>query len=117
MTSNDVNNYNYLCQEMNALLGKTSGCKTAQLELNNFEGEMISVAPNPCNKVVYIDFKQPLDETVKIELIDVLGHCVRSQLVNAKDIISMDVLGLSSGLYSVVLHSSKQIFNTNLLVE
>jgi arylsulfatase A-like enzyme len=117
MTSNDVNNYKYLCQEMNALLGKNSDCKTAQLELNKLDGDLISIAPNPCNNMVYFDFKQALDETIHIELIDVLGLCVLSQIVNPTTSTSLDVSGFSAGLYSVLFHTSKQMISTKLVIE
>jgi hypothetical protein len=117
MTSNDVNNYKYLCQEMNALLGKNSDCKTAQLELNKLEGDLISVAPNPCNNMIYFDFNQALDETIQIELIDVLGHCVHSQIVHPNVSTSLDVSGFNAGLYSVLFHTTKQILCVNLVVK
>jgi hypothetical protein len=67
--------------------------------------------------MVYFDFNQALDETIQIELIDVLGHCVHSQIVHPNVSTSLDVSGFNAGLYSVLFHTTKQILCVNLVVK
>ena len=118
MGTKDIVNYQYLCNEMNTLLGKTSDCKTAKLTetlSNTFEA---IIAPNPSNDKVYITFQTPANTPIQLTLFDAFGHAVYSRTIYDLDLpLTIDIKDLSVGLYSAVFKSSNHIIQSKLIVE
>jgi hypothetical protein len=66
----------------------------------------IGLYPNPANHMVTIDFHRMINETLKIEVVNMTGKVVLSYEMNPESSKAMlNVSGLSNGMYVVTVNS------------
>jgi hypothetical protein len=68
----------------------------------------ISVYPNPNQGTFVVDLQQTRDETLEINVLNIMGQNVYGKLHNASrhSKISMDLRGLPAGMYRIVISST-----------
>jgi hypothetical protein len=79
---------------------------------SNKSAASISVFPNPSSSFIQI---QGVAEGSDIQLLDVLGRSVLSAQINGND--KLDVSKLQPGRYEAVLHSSKGVSTTPVIIQ
>jgi hypothetical protein len=74
-----------------------------------------SFYPNPAAENMFIQLKNSTSE-MNIEVIDLLGKTVKSQVISASQQISVNVSDLNAGVYFVRLSDKKKVYSTKKLV-
>lgn len=85
-----------------------SSCADCTIGVDEINSGEMSVYPNPASEMLTISFSEP--EMTILNLIDVTGKLVHSQIINSKTTI-LDVSNLSSGIYTLKIpgYDSKMI--------
>jgi hypothetical protein len=74
--------------------------------------------PNPNTGLFTIIFREPINEALRIRVVDVLGKEVFSKDIdrlNSKD-LNLDIEGLNDGTYMVILQSDKHQYRDQKFV-
>jgi hypothetical protein len=95
------------------------GINTTNLSINNFEGNNLSVYPNPSTNYFNIntaDFDQVIDD---IEIFDVTGKKVLYQNFSesGQNLLTVNVDGLAGGVYILRLNSNGKQYQTKIIKE
>lgn len=82
------------------------------------EGELadVSIYPNPTSDFINIKVPSSVEEVVEVRLLDVAGNLISAQNIGA-GVNSVDVSGLSSGVYLVKMTSDHGLFTRRIVVE
>jgi arylsulfatase B len=99
LTATEQSNYQYLCNEMNTLLGNTNNCKL-KVGTKDEVAENIHIYPNPFEKYIKIENAQG-DEVY--ELSNQLGQII----FLGKNIGSQDFSSLAKGIYFLKIDNKK----------
>ncbi len=91
MSATDIINYNYLCNEMNNLVGLGNFCNTTigAAEVDNLKQ---NIYPNPFTKTINSDKNNIIQHTV---LYNIMGHLI----YNGNNIQNEDFTALPNGIY------------------
>jgi hypothetical protein len=83
-----------------------------------FQEILFSLAPNPADETVRLDFGSGLTEDANVSLFNTAGQQVRS-LVIAAGVAhrSIQVADLPGGLYTVVIQTAKGVSTRKLIIE
>lgn len=121
LSETDVANYNYLCNEMNTLLGNSSFCQNVtgfQEELNPGNSG-IQVFPNPAADqflTVFSDMES--GDCMDIIIVNNLGQEVfRQQNVKAQHSYTINTSGFPAGFYFAKIRSGKCILRTKIMIQ
>jgi len=116
----DISNYNYLCAEMNKLLGNNLFCqKTVGLNEDKLaENSVFDIYPNPSNHIIHLKFSKELIGKCTIEFIDITGKtCLKFDAIKLIDNKSFDISNLSKGMYNVNLKSDLHTYTKRVIIE
>jgi spore coat protein CotH len=78
-------------------------------------GNHFNLFPNPANKLVYLDIKDP-QESLSFELIDMNGRTLFSKYINNCSALSFDVSDYSKGLYFVRMTKKNSVYTKKLII-
>ncbi len=92
-------------------LGYPNGVNNKEVDSNNFR-----ISPNPAHTTFTISAMAQL-QNPQIEIYNVLGVAVQSEIINQKSEMHVDIRALAPGIYFVKLQSEKWIAVQKLLVE
>lgn len=120
LSTTDLANYNYLCNQMTVLVGGTSFCQS-DLELNEIVDEIspISIHPNPTKQASYITLAaQPKLNNATLQLTDNLGRVIYEQ-ANLQSATSylIDLSTYPKGIYFVHIKSVIASFTEKIVIE
>ncbi len=88
-------------------LGSTFTCDLYPAGINDNEVESkINIYPNPCNDIVYIQFKSSV-EIVNIEIYNISGQIVYDKQCDMKGNIELDLNSLNKGIYFIKFTTDK----------
>jgi len=105
------------------LIAINSGDPKSLGELNEFtligidelmSKKIISVYPNPANR--FFNIKNPSNDKVSLLLFDIYGRVVISEIVNANELKTIDVLSLKKGTYFIKAYNKNLSFSNKLIV-
>jgi len=71
----------------------------------------LKIHPNPFNDLIYIEFENPLESDLKIEIYNITGQKVLNQLhsnIQKGKSINIDLSSLNSGIYTLVAIKNHQ---------
>ena len=89
---------------------------SAPLAVNNIlDNDNITIYPQPATNTLNIETKGNINEVKELQLFDIKGCLLLSQLIN-QDNISLDVSGLDSGIYFVKMQSDKTVFTQKIQI-
>ncbi len=120
LTPTDISNYNYLCTEMNKLLGNNLFCqKTVSLnEDRNIENSVFDIYPNPSNLFIHLKFSKELIGKCAVEFIDITGKtCLKLIDFSPNINNTIDISTLSKGMYNVNLKYDIHSYSKKLILE
>ena len=97
----------------------TVGLHTGVEESSFVKNTQMKIYPNPAIDEAYIDISLPMREDVEVTLTDMFGHLVRSYTFKevTAESISLDVKGLSKGVYFINLKTKGECLTSKLLVQ
>lgn len=115
MNAEATTNYNYLCNEMTKLVGKTGFCSiVASNDFDDFKG--ISIFPNPSNETINIalndEFSQ--NDIQVINLFDLQGKKVFS---SNKYLNSIDLRNFEKGIYVLKIEINHRFLTEKVIVD
>lgn len=94
----DQSNYNFLCNELNNLLGNL-GCTFSSLPNNNFTNEEINVFPNPFISAITIALPPNVGKSAKVIISNVSGQKIFEQVTEGENLKINVKSSLQSGIY------------------
>ncbi len=101
----EVNNYFYLCNEMNTLIGKNNSCNTqVGIDPDIYISKLNNIYPNPFTTYIY----SPTKNTEYI-----LRNSIGEMIYTGKDISDIDFTFLPSGVY--ILHNLNTLTTYKLI--
>ncbi|MCB9190339.1 MAG: VCBS repeat-containing protein [Flavobacteriales bacterium] len=82
------------------------------------EGELsdVSVYPSPATEILSIDIPASVDGIVEVRMLDIAGNLISASIAQAGN-NTLDVSGLSAGVYLLKLTSDRGIFSRRIVVE
>jgi hypothetical protein len=80
--------------------------------INELNGEIISIYPNPASNLININYNSKID---KVEILDAKGSVVFVSKENKREFTLPT--HLPTGYYLVVIHDEKQLFRKELLIQ
>lgn len=84
--------------------------------VNTFENTQISIFPNPATDYLTIDFKEKTASLHKVKIVNILGEIVlEEKLTDTKNLIN--VAGLKSGIYSLVIDAESNRLSTKVIIK
>jgi hypothetical protein len=89
---------------------------SAPLAVNNIlDNDNITIYPQPATNTLNIEMKGNINEVKELQLFDIKGSLLLSQLIN-QDNTSLDVSGFDSGVYFVKIQSDKTVFTQKIQI-
>jgi len=105
-------NYDLMCVKKDGVEIYGSRCnEVVGVEEIQIDQSLIKVYPNPSSSVFYVESEY---ELLMVEVLDQSGRLIKSFQMNKR---SYDISEISSGLYSVRIHTNKGIVITALAIE
>ncbi len=107
LSSTELYNYNYLCNEMSKLVGGNSICKISLGIQNPIARELVKAYPNPAKQIINFEFDNHSQSMCSIQLVDQLGRVIYNQTkVIETNIIAINVAHFNSGLYYAKINTN-----------
>ena len=79
--------------------------------------ELVKVFPNPTNGMIKLQFNDLVFSDMTIEVVNMSGQLVFSNVFSSYNNESIDLNYLSKGIYSIIIKSDNQIYRDKLLIE
>ena len=118
LTTTDLTNYNYLCNEMTTLVGGTSFCQSSVGMQEVATQKDWILFPNPAHKTIFIQSVNPLVPHYTFELLDIFARVVY-HLDNCQPLhtYSINIAPFPKGQYYVRIKSETKFFTQKLMIE
>jgi len=118
LTTTDLTNYNYLCNEMTTLVGGTSFCQSGVGMQEVATQKDWILFPNPADKTIFIQSVNPLAPHYTIELLDIFARVVYHQdHCLPLHTYSINIASFPKGQYYVRIKSETKFFTQKLMIE
>jgi uncharacterized membrane protein len=88
---------------------------TADVEIS--DSENIQVYPNPVSSGEFINIRNPLNQSIQVDLISVTGQIISSTRINPNDKINIETFSLNSGIYALRFASPEGIKTSRLIIQ
>ena len=98
-------------------VGKESADSQVLISDANDETYNISVYPNPANKSITMRWSSLDFIADKVELLDLTGHVITTEIPNRPGAFEMDVSSLTSGVYMITITKDAKITTTKLMIK
>ena len=113
----DFTNYNYLCNEMTALIGSGSFCNSS-VGITGMENvnQSIVIFPNPSNSIITFDFSLEQTNTT-IKITNILGQEIKTITLTGKQ-LTIDKGNMKADIYFVQFTDEKDnIVNKKIIIQ
>jgi len=108
-----VDSAGLVCDSVNSKGMLITSCTTDINQISKNENE-ITVYPNPNNGSFIIEFESGTALKQPIQIYDMNGKLVLSQIINGKT--SIDASNLSEGVYNLTIISNEVVVNKRLII-
>jgi hypothetical protein len=116
VTSININSYSYGIPSTNPVITSDTLCLSTAINQLHGNTNMIDIYPNPASGVVYINFEKETNETVLLNIYNIFGVKIRSELLKQHN-TEINVRGLSDGVYFVIIKTLNLIENHKLIIQ
>jgi arylsulfatase A-like enzyme len=115
----DAANYNYLCTELNTLLGNATFCQTVTgiQEESIGSNSGIRVFPNPAHDVVHVLSDQEAGDGIDIILVNYLGQEVYHDQNVETQSLTISTSTFPKGFYFVKIKSGRNTLQTKITIQ
>ena len=110
LSTNFTKTYDVKDATIKLLVSSSTGCLDSL-------SKPIKIYPNPANDKITVSFDRPVNEKVRIQIINTSGMTIFSSGVTPKGkIVELDVSGLASGIYIVNIRTKDFITNKKVII-
>ena len=120
LSQTELTNYQYLCNEMNQLLGSNKYCNNSVglHEKNQYNSSVFEIFPNPTHGIVSVKFSTQRTLPTKIMVMDMSGKVFyRNEKPEIRQILNIHCPDWNSGLYFVIVVQDNLVFTKKIVLE
>ena len=86
--------------------------------VNSIQTTGVNIYPNPASEIVYVVFENGINADITIKVLDALGQVALIEKKEMdKNVIELNISDLSSGLYTIRIATSDDVYTSSVIVE
>ncbi|MEO8760637.1 MAG: S8/S53 family peptidase, partial [Bacteroidia bacterium] len=114
-TGNNLPNNNWGYGKLDGFGALT--CNMLSTKIHQLKNEDVNVYPNPTTRMLNIECSMLNEDNVQYAIYDVLGNLIKNSTFQIKNLITLDVSGLQSGIYFLSLKTYKNSYTQKFVMQ